>query len=91
MNSLLIRELGAIAQIRVVLGATLEDPNRSSNLPNEPLVNQSWQSFTHIAAIVFAIGLIAIVGIVSKKVEHAVAAALVSSLLLIGFFFLVGR
>lgn len=89
MNSLLIRDWSAIAQVRVVLGAVLEDPNRSHSLPNDPLVNQGGQTFTHVAAIVFAIVLIAIVGIVSKKVEHAIITALVASLLLIGFFFLV--
>ncbi|MER3476840.1 MAG: hypothetical protein C4287_10275, partial [Leptolyngbya sp. ERB_1_2] len=60
-------------------------------VPNDPLVNQSWANFTHIAAIVFVIILVMIVGIVSKKVEHAIAFALIASLLLIGFFVLVGH
>ncbi|MER3433341.1 MAG: hypothetical protein C4288_07900 [Leptolyngbya sp. ERB_1_1] len=78
---------------QLFFGATLQDPNPapSPTVPNDPLVNQSWANFTHIAAIVFVIILVMIVGIVSKKVEHAIAFALIASLLLIGFFVLVGH
>lgn len=77
----------------VLLGATLEDPASParSSVPNDPLVNHSWENFTQIAAIAFVIGLIVVVGVVSKKVEHAIAFALVSSLGLIGFFLLLGH
>ncbi len=79
-----------------LLGATLEDPLRSSSLSssslsNDPLVNHDWENLTHLAAIALIIGIVAAVGIVSKKVEHAIAAALLSSLVVIGFFFLAGR
>ncbi|MBW4442010.1 MAG: hypothetical protein KME10_12380 [Plectolyngbya sp. WJT66-NPBG17] len=90
MNSLLIRSLSEIAQVRVFLVTTLENPNKPSDLSDNLLVNQSWQAFIYIAAIVFVLSLITIVGIVSKKAEHAIAVALVASLLMIGFFFLTG-
>ncbi|MBE9009935.1 hypothetical protein IQ250_06915 [Pseudanabaenaceae cyanobacterium LEGE 13415] len=83
----------AIEPLRLLLGSTLEDPNPapSPTVTNDPLVNHRWESFPYIAAIAFVIILIVGVGVVSKKVEHAIAAALISSLLLIGFFFLTNR
>lgn len=79
--------------LTALIGATLEDPGSSASpsLPNDPLVNHQWQSFPYIAAIVLAICLIAVVGVVSRKVEHAIAAALIASLVLIGLFLLVGH
>jgi hypothetical protein len=82
------------------MGAILEDPRTpipsssptpSPNVVGEPLVNHTWADVTHIAAIVLAICLIGIVGIFSRKVEYAIGVALVLSLILIGFFFLIGR
>lgn len=82
-----------LVAIGLFFGATLEDPNPapSPTVPNDPLVNQSWHNFTYIAAIVFAIVLVVMVGVLSKKVEHAIAFALIASLFLIGFFFVFGR
>jgi hypothetical protein len=83
-----------------VAGSILEDPRTpipkalptsSPTGSSEPLVNHTWADVTHIAAIVLAICLIGIVGIFSRKVEYAIGVALVLSLILIGFFFLIGR
>lgn len=81
-----------IEPLRLFFGATLEDPNLAPpTVPNDPLVNHSWHNFTYIAALIFAIVLIVMVGVISKKVEHAIAFALIFSLLLIGVFLLVGH
>jgi len=90
-SSNLIRLEGT--HFNALIRATLEEPRSlvPSPLPNDPLVNHQWQQFPYIAAIVFSICLIAIVGIVSKKVEHAIAAALVASFILISLFFLASR
>ncbi|BAY59506.1 hypothetical protein NIES2135_63830 (plasmid) [Leptolyngbya boryana NIES-2135] len=63
----------------------------SPDLPAEPLINHSWQPFFYTAAIVLVVCLAIIVGAFSRRVEHAIASALILSLVLIGFFFVLTR
>jgi len=85
--------LGFVVVERSFFAATLENLNPASSptVPNDPLVNHSWHNFTYIAALVLVIILVVIVGVVSRSIEHTIASALVASLLLIGFFLLVGH
>jgi hypothetical protein len=47
---------------------------------SDPLVNKGAQHLIYIAAGVFTVLVVAIVGFLSRKVEHAIATALIMSL-----------
>ncbi len=58
---------------------------------SDPLIARGWQKATYIGTALLAFGIVALVGIFSRKVEHMIVAALMLTLVIIGFFVFVGR
>lgn len=77
----------AVSARTFLISTVLEDPAKSTpTLPNDPLVAPGWGNLAYLGAFVFIALAVTIVGIVSRKFEHALILALVLSLGFIGFF-----
>jgi len=63
----------------------------SHDAQSDPLIAHGWQKATYIGTALLAFGFVALVGIFSRKVEHMIVAALMLTLVIIGFFVFVGR
>ncbi len=53
---------------------------------DEPMIDQGGQHLVIFGVVLFMLGVIAVVGILSRRIEHAIMAALVMSFGLIGLF-----
>jgi hypothetical protein len=63
---------------------TLEtQPTSSTAAQNDPLIAHGWQKATYVGSAVILIGVLVVVGIVSRKIELVLGVGLLLSLLLI--------
>lgn len=74
----------ADAPISEPLPSSTELPTHATK--NDPLIAKGGQDIVIFGVVLLMVGVVAIVGFLSRRIEHAIAAALVMSLLLIGFF-----
>lgn len=79
-----------ISELAIAIHTLLQSPSPDPNL-SDPLVNKGAQHLIYITAVVFTVVVVATVGFLSRRVEHAIATALVMSLLFIGLFWLTLR
>lgn len=69
--------------------APISDPSplqTPSNIHSDPLIDKGGQVTIYIGTALFALGIVAVVGFFSRRVEHAIIAALALSLCLVAFF-----
>jgi hypothetical protein len=64
---------------------TQSPPANSAN--NDPLIAKGWQHVTYAGVALLAVGILALVGWLSRKIEHVVIVGLILSLILIAVFF----
>lgn len=89
----------ALSNVRTtVLAAVLPDPQNvqeqhhtNAVAHSDPLVATGWEHAVYIGVIVLAIIAVALVGVVSRKIEHVIMLAAFLSLVLVGVFFVVGH
>ncbi len=78
--------------------AVLPDPKtlQSQQSPGhkinpDPLIAQGWEGTVYIGSALLIAGIVAIVGFVSRRIEHVIVLALILSLGLISLFLFVGH
>jgi len=84
--SLQIQELLALKQL---LGTTSELPSDREPSPaapqKDPLIAQTWDYALYLGIFTLAIALVAIIGFVSPRAEHALYFAIALSIIIIAF------
>lgn len=66
--------------------ANAPTPLSSPSVQSDPLIDQGGQLTVYIGSALIILGVAAIVGFFSRRIEHAVVAALALSLFLVGFW-----
>ncbi len=70
---------------------TLETQPPSENpVSRDPLIAAGWQNVTYAGSVMVMLGVLAIIGIFSQKIEYVIGIAFVLSMVLIACFLVIG-
>lgn len=92
-NAALVAALVAVTSFLVtkVLPAAQVFAQQPSDQSSDPLINRGGEATVYVGVFAIILAIAAIVGIVSRRIEHAVFTALGLSLILIAVFFFTSR
>jgi hypothetical protein len=85
------RYLSLLADVPLPDPKSLRQPPSPTNAQHDPLIAHGWQNTAYIGAFILVLCVAGLVGFFSRRVEHALFAALSLSGLFIILFFIAER
>lgn len=68
-----------------LIGTIQENPSVDTT-QKDPMIERGLEDWQYAGILAIAVGLVALVGVLSRRVEHAIMFAIVLSVILIAFF-----